>query len=405
MGIQRLFLPQTVLEAARERMRWVFDEFEHVLVSFSGGKDSTVILHLALEEAERRGRLPLPVFFLDQEAEWEATIDYVRSVMADPRVDARWLQVPFRLFNATSAQHPWLHCWDPKAEGQWMRPKEPGTIQRNVYGTDRFKELFKAYLAYHYPAVKVATLTGIRCEESPTRAMGMTTSPTYKGVTWGARDPDGKRHYHFAPIYDWSYTDVWKAIHAHGWRYCSIYDRMYAYGVVPSQMRVSSLHHVTALIHLTYLQELEPHTWEAMTRRLAGINTVGHLRLDFLTPKELPSMFKTWQEYRDHLLPRLIEKPEDQAKLRKQFERLDRAYGENEMAVRTLLWRTECAAIIRNDTAFRMFNVFVTQARTKPEARQHRFTHHKRKLVVTQVGAPPPVAEESARVETMPEWE
>ena len=53
----KIYLKQNVLEAARERIAWVFDEFDgEIEVAFSGGKDSTVILELALEEAEKRGR-------------------------------------------------------------------------------------------------------------------------------------------------------------------------------------------------------------------------------------------------------------------------------------------------------------------------------------------------------------
>ena len=71
----KIYLKDTVLEAARNRAARLFDEFDNLYVAFSGGKDSTVTLNLALEEAERRGRLPLPVIFIDQEAEWQATID------------------------------------------------------------------------------------------------------------------------------------------------------------------------------------------------------------------------------------------------------------------------------------------------------------------------------------------
>lgn len=50
-----------VLTAARQRIARTFDDFDRVCVSFSAGKDSTVMLHLVAEEARRRGfaqRLP-----------------------------------------------------------------------------------------------------------------------------------------------------------------------------------------------------------------------------------------------------------------------------------------------------------------------------------------------------------
>jgi predicted phosphoadenosine phosphosulfate sulfurtransferase len=100
----------SVLDAARRRMGEVFDRFERVVVSVSGGKDSTVIHKLALDEALRRGRR-LEVFFQDQEAEYQSTIDVIREWMHDPRITPRWFQVPIRMTNATSHVDYWLHAW------------------------------------------------------------------------------------------------------------------------------------------------------------------------------------------------------------------------------------------------------------------------------------------------------
>lgn len=359
MGVKRIYLQQNVLEAARERIRFVFEEFQHVYVSFSGGKDSTVVLNLALEIAEAMGRLPLPVLFIDQEAEWQATIDYVRQAMDDPRVDARWLQVPIKLFNATSTIDPWLQCWDPKAEGQWIRPKEPDSYHRNVYGTDRFKYLFTSYLQYHHASKPVASLTGMRCEESPGRTLGLTGGETYKGVTWGGYSDAKRHHYVFSPIYDWSYTDVWKAIHDFGWAYCRLYDSMYQYGVPVMQMRVSNLHHETATRSLYYLQEIEPDTWNRVTQRLSGINTMGQMRSDFFAPKDLPPMFADWVEYRDYLLENLITSL-DRETFRKQFARLDRDYAEDDDRVKGLLLHTEIQAVLLNDTFMTIIGNFTS---------------------------------------------
>ena len=77
----RIYSKATVYEAAIKRIEWLFDEFPNVVVSVSGGKDSTVIFYLTLEVARRRNRLPLNVLFVDQEGEWESTIDNVREIM------------------------------------------------------------------------------------------------------------------------------------------------------------------------------------------------------------------------------------------------------------------------------------------------------------------------------------
>lgn len=342
---RRIYLQESVLDAALTRMRWVFKEFEHVSVNFSGGKDSTVVLNLALQVATELGRLPLEVLFVDQEAEWDAVIRYVRQVMADPRVKPRWLQVPFRLFNATSPNQPWLECWAPGQ--QWMREREPNSEHVNVYGNDRFAKMFEAVQLHDHPAAPAARLAGVRCEESPARALGLTTYETYKGETWGTVEDKRRHHYTFYPLYDWSYTDVWKAIHDHGWPYCTLYDAMYQHGVPTRSMRVSNVHHETAVPILLILQAIEPRTWDRLTERLAGANTVKHLAQQWFCPDTLPPMFASWAEYRDHLLDNLITDPAKRDTMRRQFA-LEEGYYEHPSVLEALV-RTEIGAILVND--------------------------------------------------------
>ncbi|MGE3919043.1 MAG: phosphoadenosine phosphosulfate reductase family protein, partial [Hyphomicrobiaceae bacterium] len=299
----KFYLKETVLEAAIERIRWLFDEFENIVVGFSGGKDSTVALNLTLKVAEERGRLPLKVLFVDQEAEWQTVVDYVRDVMNDPRVDPAWLQVPIRIFNGTSGDQQWLQCWEPGAE--WMRPKEPNSVHENVYGTDRFGEMFTAFMRHHWPDAPVCLIGGVRADESPVRHRALTTSPTHKHATWGAVRDSKRRHVTMYPLYDWSTSDIWKAIHEHGWPYCSIYDAMWQHGYELRDMRVSNLHHETAVMHLFALQEIEGGTWERLSKRLKGVSSAKHLKTDFFIPDKLPPMFTSWAEYRDHLVENL----------------------------------------------------------------------------------------------------
>lgn len=322
--MEKFYLKQNVYDAARERIGYLYDEFEEVIVGFSGGKDSTVCVNLAIEVAKQKNRLPVKVLFIDQEAEWETVIDYVREVAARPEVEFYWFQIPLKIFNAASNQEQWFKCWE---EGKnWIRDKEPNSIKTNTYDTDEaLSKILTAIIDKDYQG-KACYIAGVRTEESPTRMMALTENLTYKHITWGNANNKKREHYTFYPIYDWSYTDVWKAIHEHKWNYCRLYDYMYQYGITPKNMRVSSMVHEGGMKDLFRLQELEPETWDKMVARVRGVSTTTYLTQSSLMVKELPYMFNDWREYRDYLLDNLITDAKGKETLRKLFEVWDETF-------------------------------------------------------------------------------
>lgn len=346
----KIFTKQNVWDAALERIRYVFDEFDHVGVSMSGGKDSTVVFELAYLVAQERG-VELPVVFIDQEAEWTSTIDYIREVMQRPGVKAQWLQVPIKLFNATSTEDEWLMCWEEGKDQEWIRPKELDSIHTNIYGTDRFKELFTQYANTTYPRdVTYADLAGVRCEESPTRQMSLTGQATYKHITWGKQaNRPYNTHFAFYPLYDWSYTDIWKAIFSNKWPYNRHYNSMYMYGENVRDMRVSNVHHETAVKSLFVLQEIDPVLYNALTKRIGGIDMAGKMNKDDFFPTELPYMFQTWEEYRDFLVDK-ITKPKHQEAFHKKFAETSFRY--HGTSVYDALVKKQVQAVICNDYHF-----------------------------------------------------
>ena len=99
----KMFKKTNVWDESLARIRMLFDEFPTVIVGFSGGKDSTIVFNLAMMVAKEKNRLPLPVLFLDQEAEWQGTIDYVTTIMTDSRVEPMWYQMPMVITNNASS--------------------------------------------------------------------------------------------------------------------------------------------------------------------------------------------------------------------------------------------------------------------------------------------------------------
>jgi predicted phosphoadenosine phosphosulfate sulfurtransferase len=174
-----------VYDAALKRVRIVYDLSDDVIVSMSGGKDSTVLLHLALVVAAERDKLPVKVYWLDQEAEWAATVDYMKTVMHRADVEPYWFQFPFRLTNSMSHEDSYLCCWDPAARESWIRDEDPISIKENPLApNDRFHFLVK-----NLPSVcctkdkeRVGVLVGVRMAESMARRFLIWSGPSWQGI-------------------------------------------------------------------------------------------------------------------------------------------------------------------------------------------------------------------------------
>lgn len=366
----KIFLDHDVFTAALDRIRWLMDEFDDYCVFSSGGKDSTVTLELVTIVAREKNRLPVPVIFIDQEAEWSFTIDHIKEIMSRPEVKPLWYQTELNISNnATNQGEKNLNCW--AKGGEWMREKDPAAIHEADFKTNNFKDRFPQILEANFTG-SVAGFGGVRCEESPARTVGLTEGITYQHVTYGKHQNKAKSQYAFYPIYDWSYRDIWKAICDNDWKYCKLYDYMYQHGIPFRDMRVSNLNHETALRNLFFLQEVDRETWNKLVKRLPGINTAGHLKDDAISaPKKLPWMFSGWIEYRDYLAA-ILPSSESSEAFRLLFETNDKRY--EGMQCLHVLHRVQCNAIIRNDVYYagqgsktRPFSTLVSNFEARPE--------------------------------------
>ena len=343
----KIYKENNVVDEALERIRFIFDEFPNVVASVSGGKDSTVIFDLTLRVARERGRLPLKVMFIDQEAEYQATINHMRNIMNNPDVQPYWFQMPIKIFNATSMTEHWLQCW--KEGDEWIREKEPNSIKVNSYGTDRFHDLFPAIFLKEFSDTPSAGTAGVRAEESPTRYTTLISTAKYKWVTYCKGLNRKKNHFTFYPIYDWSYTDIWKYIFENKLDYNRIYLKFYQYGIPFTKMRVSNLHHETSVHSLFNLQEVEPETYEKLNVRLKGIDMAGKFGKDDFFVHDVPFMFKDKKEYRDFLLEKLTDKKWKES-FRDKFKKLDERYAEvNDI---DKIYDAEINSILTNDWEF-----------------------------------------------------
>lgn len=67
----KIYLEDNVLDAAIKRIEKTFDSFERIYLSFSAGKDSTVMLHLVMQEARKRNvKIGLLIVDLEGQYKW-----------------------------------------------------------------------------------------------------------------------------------------------------------------------------------------------------------------------------------------------------------------------------------------------------------------------------------------------
>ena len=168
-------LNQNVHDAAVERIRIVFDNFPKIYVSFSGGKDSSVMLHMVMDEAKRRGR-KVGVLFVDLEGQYRLTIEHIQECY-DEYVDLIvpfWVCLPIHLRNAVSQYQPHWVCWDPTEKERWIRnpPKMAITDEKHFPFFKRgmeFEEFVPEFGKWYGHENLTACFVGIRTDESLNR--------------------------------------------------------------------------------------------------------------------------------------------------------------------------------------------------------------------------------------------
>ncbi len=317
-GVVKRYRDESVLDAARERMRFIFDRFEHVFVSTSGGKDSGVVSRLALDEARSRGRT-VGMFFLDQEAEYQATIDLMRGLMAEPGVRPLWYQVPIYMTNATSYEQDMLYAWGPGEE--WMREREPTSIQHiDADYPQRFYDFFD-WWENAQPSGS-AFIVGLRAEEGIKRFRAVTKHPGLADVKWSSKTKQ-PGSFKFYPIYDWGVGDVWRFTAEEAVPYNRIYDLRFWMGCgTYNDNRVSNLIHEMAFRSLVDLAALEPITYAKLVRRLKGVHCAARHAggAHIYDVRTLPTGFTTWRGYRDHLLATMPISEPKRARFQKRFD-------------------------------------------------------------------------------------
>lgn len=280
----RKYKAKTVYDASQERLAFIFENFERVYLSFSGGKDSGVMLNLVLDYMRANGiTRKLGIQILDNEANYEYSLDFMRRMIDANRdlLEVYWCCMPVALPCTVSSYEIDWKCWGVADEHRWVRPMPTQDYIVNVHNHP-FGDLFHENMPYDefwdmfaewYSQGKTcANLIGIRTAESLNRfrAIMNAEKETMKGEMWTKRNTD--HTYNVYPIYDWRTEDIWTANAKFAWDYNKLYDVFYMAGVPVHKMRVASPFMSESKSSLNLYKVIDPHTWARLCARVGGAN-------------------------------------------------------------------------------------------------------------------------------------
>lgn len=307
-----------VLTAAKERIKSQLADFPDYYVSFSGGKDSGVLLQLVVEAASELGLLPAKVVFSDLEAIFVETERYVHSIMEMPEVEPYWLCIEEVEDNASSVYERYYRSWDASKKDKWVRemPKMPYVLHAGnmpdglkKYITGNVNEWsitgFGEYLCDKSGVDRILNFIGMRQDESYGRYMAVASAKNRikKNAYTYLTKNSASRTWTCLPIYDWQTPDVWHYYASNGFDYNRVYDKMYRLGIPMSEMRTCFAFGEAQKKSLWQWKAIEPETFDRLLNRVEGVNFGAMYNHTSLNRNKitLPSG-STWKQYLDVLL-------------------------------------------------------------------------------------------------------
>ncbi|GHV08179.1 hypothetical protein FACS1894160_2040 [Bacteroidia bacterium] len=211
-------MKKNVHELTMSRLGILFNEFDNIYISFSGGKDSSVLLNLCIQYVrENNLNVKIGVFHMDYEVQYHETLRYIDRVFrANPDIiEVYRVCVPFKVSTCTSMYQTFWRPWDDACKEFWVREIPPDSYTKNhfpFYDGEMWDYDFQTLFAQWYHqlknAKKTCCLVGIRTQESYHRwkaIHGNKRRYMYRNLQWTHELADNI--YNAYAIYDWLTTD------------------------------------------------------------------------------------------------------------------------------------------------------------------------------------------------------
>lgn len=278
-------IDEDVFSAALGRMMGLYEDGHTVVVSFSGGKDSTCALEIAREACRRLGIPKVTVSMRDEEIMLPGTFEYCERVAAEPDIDFHWWVAGQPIVNAFNRAHPYYWVFDQElSPEQWMR--RPPAIAK-VAPSMNIEHIVSSEHFPTAPGKDLFAVVGLRSAESRNRRMGIQSSR-------GWLTNMGKTHRKARPIYDWEDSDVWRAISVNGWDYNRAYDGMMRGGLSHKYMRIAPPALSAASMNMLMMaSKVWPAWFEKLCIRLPGLRTAAQFGARSITPYR--RVGETWE--------------------------------------------------------------------------------------------------------------
>lgn len=281
----REYLQKCVYEAFLERMEFIFREFDNIYISFSGGKDSGLLLNLTLDY--RNKYYPdrkIGLFHQDFEAQYTVTSEYVERTFerVKDQVEPYWVCLPMATRTALSSYEMFWYPWDDTKKESWVRAmpqkeyvvhldNNPITTYRYRMHQEDLARQFGRWYKMGHGNKKTVCLLGMRAAESLQRYSGFLNKKYgYKDECWITQQ--FKDVWCASPLFDWSSKDVWHANYLFGYDYNRLYDLYYMAGLKVSQMRVASPFNDYSKDSLNLYRVIDPEIWVRLVGRVQGAN-------------------------------------------------------------------------------------------------------------------------------------
>lgn len=314
------YTDSNVYDNLQKRLKFIFEEFENIYVSFSGGKDSTLLLNLVLDfKRKYYPNKKIGVYHQDFEAQYSVTTKFIEDTFEKIKdeVEPYWICLPAATRTALSNYQMYWYPWDDQKEDIWVRemPKfdyvinlknNPITTYKYKMPQEQMAKQFGRWYRQVHGDGSTICLLGIRADESLQRYNGFLNKKySYKNQCWISKQ--FKNVWSASPLYDWTISDVWHANFKFKYDYNPLYDMFYMAGVNVSQMRVASPFNDSAKESLNLYRILDPQIWVKLLGRVKGVNfTSIYAKTKAMGYRNitLPEGY-TWKEYTKFLLATL----------------------------------------------------------------------------------------------------